>query len=147
MKNLVFIALILFVCGCKKKIIVENEEITNYSWPLKSATINPAMNVDGKSTTNYMTMAGASGCLNNNYTLSFSKDGSYAFSSNGPLCDMISYVNSKWTKSGNDIILTDSVISRTQKYYLSGNTITNEYSFNQNGIDYTVRYTFIAKKK
>ena len=144
MKKL-FLILVLFTAfGCEKKTI-NAEDITQYSWSLSSATISPAMVVNGKPETNFKTMAGTSACLNNNYTLSFSKDGSYAFSSNGPLCDMISYKNAKYTRSGNEITLNDG-LNHTSIYTLSGNSITNKYAFEQNNVSYTVTYIYNPKQ-
>jgi len=144
MKKL-FLILVLFTAfGCKKKSI-NPEDITQYSWPLSSATISPAMVVNGKPETNFKTMAGPSACLNNNYTLSFSKDGSYAFDSNGPLCDMISYKNAKYTRNGNEITLNDG-LNHISIYMLSGASITNKYTFEQNNVSYTVTYIYTPKQ-
>lgn len=144
MKKLLLILLICTAFACKKS-EVDGSDITRYSWPLVSATVNPAMVVNGKAETNFKTMAGPSGCLNNNYTLSFSKDGSYAFTSNGPLCDMISYQNSTWTKSGNEITLSDG-LGHDTKVTLNGNSITQKYVFEQNGTTHTVTYLYTAKQ-
>lgn len=143
MKKLLVILVLFTAFGCKKKSI-NPEDITQYSWPLSSATISPAMVVNGKPETNFKTMAGPSACLNNNYILSFSKDGSYAFSSNGPLCDMISYKNAKYTRNGNEIILNDG-LNHSSIYTLSGNSITNKYIFEQNNVSYTVTYIYNPK--
>lgn len=131
--------------GCKKK--TENlEDITQYSWSLTSATISPAMIIDGKPETNFKTMSGPSACLNNNYTLSFSKDDTYNFSSNGPLCDMISYQNAKYSRNGNEITLNDGA-AHPSVYTLSGNSITNKYTFEQNNVSYTITYVYNPKSK
>ncbi|KQR71777.1 hypothetical protein [Pedobacter sp. Leaf176] len=144
MKKL-FLILVLFTAfGCKKKSI-NPEDITQYEWLLSTATISPAMVINGKPETNFKTMSGPSGCLNSNYTLSFSKDGSYAFSSNGPLCDMISFRNAKYTRNGNEITLNDGG-AQPSKYILSGNSITNKYTFEQNNVSYTVTYIYNPKQ-
>lgn len=145
MKKVLLIAAICLAFACKKKTILNADDITAYKWPLASATITPAKVVDGKSETNFMLMSGSSSCLNNNYTLSFSKDESYAFSSNGPLCDMISFKNAKWTKNGNEIKLDDG-FGHTSIYNLSGSTITNNHVYTENNITYTINYTYTAKK-
>ncbi|MBC6111788.1 hypothetical protein ACFOG5_15030 [Pedobacter fastidiosus] len=145
MKKVLLIATICLVFACKKKTIATVDEITAYSWPLTSATITPAKVVNGKPETNFMLLSGSSSCLNNNFTLVFSKDGSYSYTSTGPLCDMISYKNAKWTKNGNEIKLDDG-FGHTGVLNLSGNTITDTYVYNENNITYSVNYTYTAKK-
>ncbi|TCD12867.1 hypothetical protein EZ449_02145 [Pedobacter frigidisoli] len=144
MKKLILILAICVAFGCKKKNETVEDDITKYSWPLTSATISPALVVNGRAETNFKIMSGPSGCLNNNYTLSFSNDGSFAFTSNGPLCDMISYQNAKWSKKGNEITLNDG---QPHNVILSGNIITDKYSFNQDNINYTVTYIYTARSK
>ncbi|PWS32449.1 hypothetical protein [Pedobacter paludis] len=145
MKKILLIVTICLAFACKKKTVSEVVDITTYNWPLASATITPAKVVDGKSETNLMLISGSSACLNNNFTLVFSKDGSYAFTSTGPLCDMISFKNAKWTKTGNEIKLDDG-FGHISIYNLSGNIITNNYVYTENNITYTVSYTYTAKK-
>lgn len=147
MKKLLLILSLCLALGCKKKNDDANVDITKYNWPLESATVSPAMQVEGKAVTNFMTMYGPSGCLNNNYTLSFSENGTFAFTSNGPLCDMISYQNAKWSKNGNEITLNDGFSKNARVAKLEGKNITDKYVFEQNGTTFTVTYIFTAKSK
>ncbi|PWS27771.1 hypothetical protein DHW03_09340 [Pedobacter yonginense] len=144
MKKLLLIAAICLAIACKKK-TVDADDVTMYKWPLTSATITPAKVVDGKAETNFMLISGPSACLNNNFTLVFSKDGSYAFTSTGPLCDMITYKNAKWTRSGNEFKLEDG-FGNASYLNLNGNTMTNNYTFTENSVTYTVKYIYTAKK-
>lgn len=147
MKKLLLILSLCLALGCKKENDDANVDITKYTWPLESATVSPAMQVEGKAVTNFMTMYGPSGCLNNNYTLSFSENGTFAFTSNGPLCDMISYQNAKWSKNGNEITLNDGFSKNARVAKLEGKNITDKYVFEQNGTTFTVTYIFTAKSK
>ncbi|QIL39915.1 hypothetical protein G7074_11950 [Pedobacter sp. HDW13] len=148
MKKLFLILTLCMALGCKKKNDAENTtEITKYNWALESATVSPAMQIEGKAVTNFMTMSGPSGCLNNNYTLSFSENGTFAITSTGPLCDMISYQNAKWSKKGSEITLNDGFSSNARVVKIEGKNITDKYVFEQNGTTFTVTYIFTAKSK
>jgi hypothetical protein len=146
MKKLLLILIACLAFACKKKETVLDDDITNYKWPLQSAIVSPALQINGKAETNFMTMTASSACLNNNYTLNFSNSGAFAITSTGPLCDMISFQNAKWTKEGNEIKMDDG-FGHTSTYTLNGKAITNKYVFNQNNITYTVTYAFTAKSK
>jgi hypothetical protein len=148
MKKLLVILTLCLALGCKKKNDAENTtEITKYNWALESATVSPAMQVEGKAVTNFMTMSGPSGCLNNNYTLSFSENGTFAITSSGPLCDMISYQGAKWSKKGDEITLNDGFSNTPRMAKIEGRNITDKYVFEQNGTTFTVTYIFTAKSK
>jgi hypothetical protein len=146
MKKLLLILTVCLAFGCKKKDSEANVEITNYNWILQSAVVSPALQIDGKAETNFMTMAGPSGCLNSNYTLNFANNGAFAITSTGPLCDMISFQNAKWTKTGSEIKMDDG-FGHISIYTLDGQKITNKYVFDQNNTTYTVTYVFTAKSK
>lgn len=147
MKKLLLISLICFAFACKKKDVITGNNITKYSWRLLSATVSPAMVINGKSETNYMTMSGNSTCLNHNYTLSFYDNGSFNISSNGPLCDLFAPSSkNSWIISGNDIKLNNGM-GNESVVKLNGNTITDINTFQQNGITYTVIYIYKAKSK
>ncbi|MGM9477680.1 hypothetical protein ACS5PU_14705 [Pedobacter sp. GSP4] len=148
MKKLLLMVTLCLALGCKKKNDAENTvEITRYSWALQSATVSPALQVEGKAVTNFMTLAGPSACLNNNYTLNFLENGTFTITSNGPLCDMISYQNAKWTKKGNEITLNDGFSTNARVAKLEGKNIIDKYIFEQNGTTFTVTYIFTAKTK
>lgn len=146
MKKLLLILTVCLAFACKKKDNEANMEITKYTWTLQSAIVSPALQVNGKAETNFMTMTASSACLNNNYTLNFSNNGSFAITSTGPLCDMISFKDAKWTKEGNEIKI-DNGNGHISIYILNGKNITNKYVFDQNNITYTVTYVFTAKSK
>ncbi|MGN7987802.1 hypothetical protein ACTJKC_10705 [Pedobacter sp. 22226] len=146
MKKLLLLLIICLAFACKKKDNVTIDDITRYNWPLQSATVNPALTADGKSSTNFMTFSGPGACLNNNYALNFSANGSYAFTSTGSLCDMISFQNAKWTKNGNEITL-NAGFGNPEIVTLNGSYITQKYTFDKEGKTYTVTYIFIAKSK
>ncbi|CAH0163052.1 hypothetical protein SRABI27_01403 [Pedobacter sp. Bi27] len=146
MKKLLLILTLCLAFACKKKETLAIDDITSYKWPLQSATVSPVLTVDGKSSSNFMTLSGPSSCLNNNYALSFSSNGSYAFTSTGPLCDMFSFQNAKWTKSGNEITLNTG-FGNTETVNLKGTNIIQKYTFEKEGKTYTVTYIFTAKSK
>ncbi|WP_431292997.1 hypothetical protein [Pedobacter sp. P26] len=146
MKKLLFIFTLCLAFACKKKENVNIDDITRYNWPLQSATVNPALTVNGKPSSNFMTLSGPDACLSNNYALNFSPGGSYAFTSTGSLCDMISFQNAKWTKNGNEITLNTG-FGNSETVNLNGNYITQKYTFDKEGKPYTVTYIFAAKSK
>lgn len=141
--------LLLMVClglACKKKTVDAENDVTKYSWPLQSATVSPALLINGQLETDFKTKSASQACLNHNYTLEFSKNGNFAFSSNGPLCDMISYLNATWIKTGDEITLNYGT-GTARKVQVSGNIITDKYTFEQNNTTYTVTYIYTAKPK
>ncbi|WP_443937040.1 hypothetical protein [Pedobacter sp. MW01-1-1] len=146
MKNLIILFLILLTFGCKKESSTTIENLYDYTWPLATATISPAKVIDGKSVTDIKTAYGPNACLNNNYTLVFKSNGSFAFTSTGPLCDMISFDKATYTRNGNEITLNMGYgANLDQKATLKGNTIVQLYTFTENGVNYTITYTFIPK--
>lgn len=146
MKKLLLILTLCLALGCKKKNDEAIVDITKYNWPLGSAMVNPALQVNGITVTNFKTDKDDSSCLNSNYTLRFSSNGSYAFTSTGALCDMISYHKAKWTKNGNEITLNTGY-SNDEIVILNRNTITQKQTFEKDGTTYTVTYLFVAKSK
>lgn len=146
MKKLLLILSLCLALGCKKKNDDANVDITKYTWPLESAIVNPAIQVNGVTVTNFKTAEDNSSCINSNYTLRFSANGSYAFTSTGALCDMISFEKAKWTKSGNEITL-NSGYGNDQIVILNGKTITQKQTFERDGKTHTVTYLFVAKSK
>ncbi|MNI53409.1 hypothetical protein D3C73_1082360 [compost metagenome] len=108
--------------------------------------VNPAIQINGSTVTNFKTDKDDSSCLNSNYTLRFSANGSYAFTSTGALCDMISFHKAKWTKNGNEITLNTG-FGNDETVILNGKTITQKQTFERDGKTYTVTYLFVAKSK
>lgn len=144
MKKLMLLAFFCIALSCKKK-TEDVVNITAYTWSLTSATSNPGRLVNGKSETNLLNINDG-GCINKYYTLSFSTNGTYAYSSSGPLCDMFISDKARWTKNGNEITLINGY-AISEIVTLSGNTITSNHTYESNGINYTVTYVFTAKKK
>ncbi|SER93614.1 hypothetical protein [Pedobacter rhizosphaerae] len=141
--------LLLMVClglACKKKTVNAEDDITKYSWPLQSATVSPALLINGQLETDFKTKSASQACLNHNYSIEFFKSGNFAFGSNGPLCDMISYKNATWVKNGSQITLNYGTGS-SHTIQISGSVITDKYVFEQNNTTYTVTYIFTAKPK
>jgi hypothetical protein len=145
MKKLLLILTICLAFSCKKKDNDTNLDITRYTWPLQSATISPAKEINGKMVTDFIITSDNTSCLSN-YTLNFSANGSFSFTSNGALCDMISYDKAKWSRNGNEIKLNNSYTPE-ETVILNGKTITQKYTSKENGITYTITYTFTAKSK
>ncbi len=141
--------LVLLVCisllACKKD---ASENITAYNWVLETAVISPAKTYNGKQETNYMLMD-PSTCLQNSFTITFSADGTYGYSSTGPLCDLIANDKSlKWTKeedkitlSNNNAAIIANIIQKDKLVY------ENNFTDNNLGVNYKVIYTFKAKSK
>lgn len=93
---------ILAFFGCKKDL---SEDITQYHWVLKSQTVTPAITLNGKTSTDYLSLQNPQGCTRNN-TLSFSENGVFYVSSNGALCDMLANNDSqKWIKTDQKLLL------------------------------------------
>lgn len=144
MKKLMLLAFFCIALSCKKK-TDDVSNITDYNWPLTSANSNPGRLVNGKAETNLLKIQDG-GCISNNYMLTFYAKGTYAFSSNGPLCDIFSSDKARWTKNGNEITLNNGY-GITEIVTLDGNTITSKSSYESDGITYTTTYVFTAIKK
>jgi len=88
-------------------------------------------------------------CLQHNFTVTFSADGTYGYSSTGPLCDLIGNDKSlKWTKEGDKITLSNNnaaiianIIQKDKLVY------ENNFTDNNLGVNYKVVYTYKAKSK
>jgi hypothetical protein len=145
MKKLILIICVCAFISCKKENASEN--ITDYNWVLKTAVINPAITINGKTSTDYKNILGDGSCLASNYTLAFLTTGIYQIGSNGALCDMIpNSKDQKWTKEGDLITLSNSY-GNASSLTVSGNTMLQTTSFTQNNVNYTVVYTYSAKSK
>ncbi|WP_129716788.1 hypothetical protein [Pedobacter sp. SYP-B3415] len=110
MNRFYIILMAAVLCGTAacKRIDPEPQNILRmHAWRLKSATVEPAISVNGRETTNLFE-ADPSGCLANNFTLMFGSDSTYHVSSNGPLCDMVNGP-SKWQQRDNLLTLSASV--------------------------------------
>ena len=94
--------LILAFLGCKKDL---SEDITQYHWKLKSQTVTPAMTLNGKTSTNYLSLQNSDGCTKDN-KLSLNTDGVFSISSTGALCDMVANNSTqKWVRTDNKLLL------------------------------------------
>jgi hypothetical protein len=137
MKRLLLLFCICTAFACKKDI----ENLADQSFVLKKATISPAMTVNGKAETNAMTLNGGA-CLNYNYTLTFKDDGTYAISSNGPLCDMLANTSAqKWTREGDKVTLTHPYIP-TIVATIDGDNLVYTTNSQSGGVNYSIVYRF-----
>ncbi|HTM99904.1 MAG TPA: hypothetical protein VL088_14210 [Pedobacter sp.] len=142
MKKILLLICICTVLACKKG---GKDDLINQSFVLRAATVSPAMMINNKAETNYMTMSGASACLNHDYTITFKKDGTYAISSKGPLCDMVANMGTqKWTKEGDKVTLTHPYGAAIVASLKDGKLIYSS-SLPSGGVTYEIVYQFEAK--
>lgn len=104
MKKLLLIICVCIVFSCKKDNASEN--ITAYNWVLKAQIISPAITIDGKTSTDYLSLQNPEGCTKN-FAYAFLETGIFTFGSNGALCDMIANTNSQKWKLEEDQITLD----------------------------------------
>lgn len=145
MRKLALILCLFCLLSCKKD---ASEDVTAYNWVLVKATVNPGKMYKGKIETDYMLMD-PSTCLANNFTINFSKDGTYAYSSSGPLCDMAQNTSSLvWTQNGKDINLSNTGGTINARIEDKNKLVyANTFSDSNVGQYYTVEYVFSAKAK
>lgn len=147
--------LILFFCACmllsckKDSASINNEDITNVKWVLKTAVVDrPLPTSNGGVTTDYIAINGSQSCLGSNYTLTFLSDGTYQFSSTGALCDMIAnQKNQIWTRENADTIILNKGSGREITITLAGNKLTYILANTPGVVYWAVLYTFKAKSK
>ncbi|MFD0940087.1 hypothetical protein [Pedobacter boryungensis] len=139
--------LILFVCicalfSCKKEKV---EDITKYNWVLKTQVVKPAITIDGKTSTNYLSLQNPDGC-SKNFTISFHDNGVFSVGSNGSLCDMVANSNAqKWKKEGDQITL-DYGNGPGAPLTLKENTLVATSTFPNNGATYSLTSIYVAVK-
>lgn len=139
--------LILFVCictlfSCKKEKV---EDITKYNWVLKTQVVTPAITINGKTSTNYLSLQNPEGC-SKNFTISFNESGIFSVGSNGALCDMVANSNAqKWKKAGDQITL-DYGNGPGEPLTLKENTLIRISSITNNGETYSLTTTYLAIK-
>ncbi|MFA6275488.1 MAG: hypothetical protein WC622_01995 [Pedobacter sp.] len=139
--------LILFVCmcalfSCKKENV---DDITKFNWVLKTQIVTPAITIDGKTSTNYLSLQNPDGC-SKNFTISFHDNGVFTVGSNGALCDMVANSNAqKWTKEGDQITL-DYGNGPSAPLTLKDNTLITTSTFPNNGAIYSLTTTYVAIK-
>ena len=145
MKSLALLFLIIGFVGCKKQKV---DDITKYDWKLETAIVSPGRVFQGKAETNYM-KSDPSSCLQNNFAIVFSENGSYGYASNGPLCDMAANDGSmKWEMKDEQIFLTNSKSNQdTIVASLKGNKLTYTTTFSDAGTSYNIVWTFMGKSK
>lgn len=142
MKHFIYVICFLGLLACKK---TSTEELQGKQFVLSKAIVSPAMFVNGKAETNYLNIDGAGVCLNYNYTISFSFDGTYTISSNGPLCDMVrNQKGQKWIRNGNSVTLTHAFMG-TIEAKLEGDQLSYKVSFPKDGVTYSLAYHFKEK--
>lgn len=139
MKKLIVFVAICLIMACKKD--SPADDVTAYSWVLRAQVISPAITINGKTSTDYLSFQNPEGCTKN-HTLSFYSNGVFARGSNGALCDMVANSDQqKWTKEGNQLILNDKTV-----LILNDNTLTGTSTLNYNGANYTITSTYTATK-
>lgn len=145
MKSFLVVALILLSFSCKKDNVSEN--ITKYNWVLKAQVANPAVTLNGKTSTDYLSLQNPEGCTKN-YTLVFYANGIFAAGSNGSLCDMLANSEErKWKREGDQIVLNYDLGTAVTALTIKGNTLTQISDITLNGSTHTVTSTYIAEKK
>jgi hypothetical protein len=106
MKILIGLFLLFTLLSCKKQ---PDNILTTKDWVLESATVNPAMTIGNKTSTDYKNLLGPGSCLSSNYTLKFNTNGTFNGHSNGALCDLlVPSEPNKWSREGNMIRLLGS---------------------------------------
>lgn len=148
MKRLFLFLCICFSIACKKDSSFQNnKDITSVKWVLESAVLSAPLPYNNSTTTDYIAIQGPSSCLANNYTLTFSEDGTYQFSSTGALCDMVgSNKNQKWTRKDSTITLNGSS-NYEQQIIIKDNSLTYRIANTPGVVYWNVLYTFKAKLK
>jgi len=144
MKAFLVLALIFVTLGCKKDNTTEN--ITAYNWVLKKQVVTPAITINGKTSTNYLSLQNPEGC-SKNFTYVFYENGAFEYGSNGSLCDMMANSKlQKWKRDGDQVTLDYGNSGTTYSLEVKGNALTNTSEITSNGEKYTVISTYIAVK-
>ena len=151
MKNKLICFVLLFAFfgfGCKKDIAID--DVTSYNWVLKTQVVSPAITVNGKTSTNYLSLQNPEGCTKN-LTYTFHETGLYTVSSNGALCDMFNNHDAqKWKLEGNQLILQSGYVTSESsiiKLTINKSTLVNTFTLTSGGINHTITSTYIAQKK
>lgn len=145
MKKLLLIICVCIVFSCKKDNASEN--ITAYNWVLKAQIISPAITIDGKTSTDYLSLQNPEGCTKN-FAYTFLETGIFTFGSNGALCDMIANTNSQKWKLEEDQITLDygNGSSATPPLKVNENTLTQTSTITVSGTNYLLTSTYVAQK-
>lgn len=146
MKIFLFAALILFSFSCKKDNASEN--ITDYNWVLTAQVVSPAITINGKTSTDYLSLQNQEGCTKN-FGYAFNDKGIFTVSSNGALCDMVANSDQqKWRREGDELILEyNNVISPSSPFKISENSLSQTATITVDGANYTLTSTYSAQKK
>ena len=142
MKKLLFIFALLFAFACKKN-NAANNDLTDYDWSLSTATVTPAIVINGKAETNYRIVQ--SGCIGAEVTLTFLNNGTYRVFAGGPACDYWNSAEQTYSRTGNEISLKNG--STTSILNLVNNELRNITTLQINNITYTVDYVYVRKAK
>ena len=144
MKKLILFLAIVSAIACKKD--SADEDVTKYNWVLNTATVSPAITINGKTSTDYKNILGEHSCYASNYTINFLENGLFTISSTGALCDMIPNSDQfKWTRDGNELTLNYGNLSET--FTLNGNTMAQVKQINYQGTNHSLTLKFSASKK
>lgn len=145
MRNILFAALILLSFSCKKENASEN--ITGYHWVLKAQVASPAVTLNGKTSTDYLSLQNPEGCTKN-FAFTFFANGVFGVSSNGALCDMVANSDrQKWTREGDQITLDYGGGASPATLTIKGNIMVRTDNITMNGTTHTIVSTYKAEKK
>ncbi|TCC93522.1 hypothetical protein EZ428_01760 [Pedobacter frigiditerrae] len=145
MRAFLVLALIFLTIGCKKDNTTAN--ITDYNWVLKAQVISPAITINGKTSTNYLSLQNPEWC-SKNFTYVFYESGLFEFSSNGSLCDMIPNTKSqKWKREGDQVTLDYGNTGGTVVILkVKGNSLIHTSEITSNGEKHALVSTYLASK-
>lgn len=143
MKRFLIVALILLSLSCKKD--NASEDITAYNWMLKTQVVSPAIKINGKTSTDYLSLQNPEGCTKN-FTYGFMESGVFTVSSNGALCDMVANSDQqKWEKNGDQLKL-DFGSGMIRTLTVQKNSMIQTANITVDGANYTLTSTYTAQK-
>ena len=147
MNKLMVFVCISFILSCKKSPMIDSTDIIGQKWVLETAILDrPLPLSSGVLTSDYIAINGIQSCLANNYTLVFSPDGSYKYSSTGPLCDMYDgTINKTWVRENENTIILNKNSEKPVTITLKGNTLTYTIPNTPGVVYWAVTYTFKSK--
>ena len=143
MKSFLILAVIFLSLGCKKEHTTQN--ITDYNWVLKAQVISPAITINGKTSTNYLSLQNPEGC-SKNFTYVFYDNGAFEYGSNGSLCDMVANSKlQKWKREGDQLTL-DYGNGTSFSLNVTANALIRTSEITSNGEKYTLISTYSSVK-
>jgi hypothetical protein len=144
MENFLIVALILLSFSCKKN--NASEDITGYNWVLTAQVVSPAITIDGKTSTDYLSLQNPEGCTKN-FGYTFNDTGIFTVSSTGALCDMVANSDQqKWEKDGDQLKL-DFGRGMVRTLTVQKNSMIQTATITVDGANYMQTSTYSAQKK